>query len=166
MAAIRNSLALMRRLRWTEFQLLMIPALLSIIGMVMVILVPTSTATSKTVGSITWHWPDLWMSFLFIALLAGVHIWLNITQPGADQVLLPVVATLTSLGLIMIQRLELSLVRTYGEENAGIANKQVLWIAVGMVVLWLTLLGARDLRWLRRYKYTFALIGLALVAIT
>jgi cell division protein FtsW (lipid II flippase) len=82
-------------------------------------------------------------------------------------VILPVVAALTGLGLIMIQRLELSLVRTYPDFGyEGIANKQVLWIAVGLVALWVTLIAARDLRWLRRYKYTFALLGLALVAAT
>jgi cell division protein FtsW (lipid II flippase) len=166
MAAIQNTFSRIRRLRWTEFQLLIIPAVLSILGMLLVILIPTSIATNKTAGDIVWHWPDLWMSFLFIALLAGIHLWLNITAPDADQVLLPVVATLTGLGLIMIQRLELSLVPTYGEVYRGVANKQVLWIAAGLVVLWLTLIVSRDLRWLRRYKYTFALLGLALVAAT
>lgn len=166
MAVIQNTFSMIRRLRWTEFQLLVVPAVLSILGMIMVILVPTSIATNKTAGDIVWHWPDLWMSFLFIALLAGIHLWLNITAPDADQVLLPVVATLTGLGLIMVQRLELSLVPTYGDAFKGIANKQVLWIAVGLVVLWLTLIVSRDLRWLRRYKYTFALLGLALVAAT
>src|SRR3954471_11475735 len=116
MAVIRTSFDHIRRLRWTEFQLLLIPAALSLLGMLMVILVPSGpiyTAAGGTLGGITWHWPDLWMSFLFIALLLGVHLWLNFTQPQADQILLPVVAALTGLGLIMIERLEPSLVRTY-----------------------------------------------------
>ena len=163
---MRATLTLFRRLRWTELQLLVVPAVLSLLGMLMVILVPTYGGTAQTAGAIVWHWPDLWMSFLFIALLLGIHIWLTATQPAADQVLLPVVAALTGLGLIMIQRLELSLVKTYGDSYAGIANRQVLWIAVGMAVLWLTLVLGRDLRWLRRYKYTFALLALALVAVT
>ena len=48
--------------------------------------------------------------------------------------------------MIMIWRLQLSLVRTLGEGYAGIASKQMLWIALGFGVLWLTLLGGRDLR--------------------
>src|SRR5438552_4244784 len=97
-AVPRSLWAAIRRLRWTEFRLLLIPSLLSIIGMLMVILVPT--------GTIQWQWNDIWMSFLFTGLLYGSHVWLNIARPRADQVLLPMVATVTALGLVMIQRLE------------------------------------------------------------
>src|SRR5205823_12583230 len=86
-----------RRLRWTEFRLLLVPSLVSVVGMLMVILVPT--------GKVQWKWTDIWMSFVFIGLLYGIHVWLNITRPRADQVLLPVVAVLMALGLVMIQRL-------------------------------------------------------------
>jgi len=170
MAIIRTTFDRIRRLRWTEFQLLIIPAILSILGMLIVILVPSVpifTAATTPAGAVSWGWADLWMSLLFVALLLGIHLWLNFTQPSADQILLPVVATLTVLGLIMIQRLEPSLIRTYPSFSyEGIANKQVLWIGVGLVALWGTLIAARDLRWLQRYKYTFALLGLALVAAT
>src|SRR4051794_5915718 len=79
-------IAQIRRLRWTEFRLLIIPSVLSIVGMLMVILVP--------VGRVQWQWTDIWMSFLFIGLLYGAHAWLNVTRPRADQILLPVVATI------------------------------------------------------------------------
>ncbi len=143
-----------RGLRWTEFRLLIIPSILSIVGMLMVILVPT--------GSVQWQWTDLWMSFLFIGLLYGAHVLLNVTRPRADQVLLPLVGTLVVLGLVMIQRLEPSLSNAF----RGIANKQVVWITVGMVALVVTVTFVRDLNLLRRYKYTFAIIGMALVAAT
>lgn len=146
--------ASVRRLRWTEFRLLLIPSVMSIVGMLMVILVP--------VGAAQWQWTDLWMSFLFVGLLYGMHIWLNITRPRADQVLLPLVGTILVLGLVMIQRLEPSL----SEAFRGIANKQVLWIGAGMVVMWGTVTFLRDLNFLRRYKYTFAILGIALVAVT
>src|SRR6266566_2312448 len=119
-------LAQVRRLRWTEFRLLIIPSLLSIVGMLMVILVP--------VGSVQWQWTDLWMSFLFIGLMYGTHAWLNVTRPRADQLLLPVVATIVVLGLVMIQRLEPSL----SDAFRGIANKQVLWITAGVLALVVT----------------------------
>ena len=139
--------------------MLIIPAVLSMMGMLMVILVPTHRhATDR--GRHAWNWTDLWMSFLFIALPGGHRtIWLNFTQPRRRPGLLPVVATLTGLGLIMIQRLQLSLVPTSATCYRGIANKQVLWIALGLVVLWADADRSRDLRWLRRYKYTFALLG-------
>lgn len=153
-SGIRGFWTSIRRYRWTEFRLLLIPALLSIIGMLMVILVP--------VGEVQWQWTDLWMSFLFIGLFFAVHFWLNFARPGADQVLLPIVATITVLGLVMIQRLEPSLLAGF----RGIANKQVIWITAGIVAMWFTMAVLRDLNWLRRYKYTFALGGIFLVAAT
>jgi cell division protein FtsW (lipid II flippase) len=143
-----------RRFRWTEFRLLLIPSVLSIVGMLMVILVPT--------GEAQWQWTDLWMSFLFIGLLYSVHAWLNITRPTTDQILLPVVGVIVVLGLVMIQRLEPSLSGAF----RGIANKQVVWITAGMFAMWVTVTFLRDLNWLRRYKYTFAIIGILLVAAT
>lgn len=149
-----NIWANIRRYRWTEFRLLLIPSILSIIGMLMVILVPT--------GAVQWQWTDLWMSFLFIGLIYGCHLWFNFASPNADQVLLPIVATLTVLGLVMIQRLEPSLSAAF----RGIANKQVVWITAGMIALWSMVALLRDLNWLRRYKYTFALGGIILVGAT
>lgn len=144
-------------LRWTEFRLLLIPSVLSIIGMLMVILVPT--------GAMQWQWKDLWMSFLFIGLTYGIHLYLNVAKPRADQVLLPIVATIMVLGLVMIERLEPALVAK-SLDFEGIARKQVIWIAAGMVAMWATVALVRDLNWLRRYKYTFAILGIGLVAAT
>ncbi len=146
-----------RGLRWTEFRLLLIPGMLSIVGMLLVILVPT--------GKMQWQWKDLWMSFLFIGLLFGIHLFLNIAKPHADQVLLPITATIMVLGLVMIERLEPALVER-SADFVGIARKQVIWIAVGLVAMWATVALLRDLNLLRRYKYTFALVGIGLVAAT
>ncbi|MGI8587679.1 MAG: FtsW/RodA/SpoVE family cell cycle protein [Chloroflexia bacterium] len=149
----------LRRWRWTEFQLLLVPAILSLVGMLIVIVVPTEKL------ALTWR--DLWMSFLFIGLLYATHFFLGATQRGADQVLLPVVGVITGLGMITIQRLQPSLVRTYptaGYED--VASKQMLWITLGFAALIATLVASRDLVWLRRYKYTWALLGTGLVAAT
>lgn len=153
----RGAWANIRGLRWTEFRLLLIPSALSIIGMLMVILVPRD--------EVRWQWTDLWMSLLFIGLLYGTHIWLNITRPKADQITLPLVAAIMALGLVTIQRLEPSLVAR-SPDFVGIANKQVIWITLGIVALVATITLVRDLNWLRKYKYTFALLGIGLVAAT
>src|SRR5436190_15902345 len=116
----------MRRLRWTEFRLLVIPALLSVVGILMVILVPT--------GAIQWQSIDIWMSFVFIELLYGIHIRLNITRPTADQVIFPIVCVVMALGLVMMQRLGPSLAAGSAAFK-GIANKQVVWIIIGMLAL-------------------------------
>ncbi|MDQ6693157.1 MAG: FtsW/RodA/SpoVE family cell cycle protein [Chloroflexota bacterium] len=153
----RSFWSVLRDLRWTEFRLLLIPSILSIVGMLMVILVPT--------GVVHWEARDLWMSFLFIGLIYGLHMWLNFTKPHADQVLLPIVATIMVVGLVMIQRLEPALVAN-SQDFVGIARKQVIWIGTGMVAMLLTVALVRDLNLLRKYKYTFALAGLGLVAAT
>jgi cell division protein FtsW (lipid II flippase) len=145
-------------MRWTEFRLLITPALLSLVGMLTVILVPT--------GQVQWQWGDLWMSFVFIGLLFGTHFWLNFTRPRADQVLLPIVALLMAIGLVMIQRLEPALVARISSDFEGIAKKQVVWLALGVAALWVTVTFVRDLNLLRKYKYTFAFLGIALVAAT
>ena len=147
-----------RRWRWTEFWLLLIPSILSIIGMLIVIVVQS--------GAVQWQWTDLWMSFLFIGLFYGTHLVLNLTRPGADQVLLPLVASVTVLGLVMVQRLEPALVENLNVGFKGIANKQVIWISAGILALLVTVFAIRDLNILRKYKYTFALLGIALVAAT
>ncbi|HUS17544.1 MAG TPA: FtsW/RodA/SpoVE family cell cycle protein [Chloroflexia bacterium] len=158
MNALKRAFAAIRRWRWTEFQLLIVPAILSLVGMLIVIVVPT--------GNLSFTWRDLWMSLLFVGLLVATHLVLGAMSRGADQILLPAVAIITALGLIMIQRLQLSLVRTLGEGYEGIAAKQMLWITLGFAILVATLFVSRDLVWLRRYKYTWALLGTALVAAT
>jgi cell division protein FtsW (lipid II flippase) len=65
----------------------------------------------------------------------------------------------------MIQRLEPALAAR-SDDFKGIANKQVQWIALGTVAMWFTVTFVRDLNLLRRYKYTFAFLGIALVAAT
>jgi cell division protein FtsW (lipid II flippase) len=155
-----NALSRFRRWRWTEFWLLLIPSILSIVGMLIVIVVRPEAE------GVQWEWKDLWMSFLFISLFYGTHVCLNLTRPGADQVLLPLVSSVTMLGLVMVQRLEPALVTNVSDGFKGIANKQVVWIAAGIVALLITVFVLRDLNILRKYKYTFALLGIALVAAT
>lgn len=153
-ASPRRLWATIRRLRWTEFRLLVAPSLVSIVGMLTVLLVQT--------GQTQWQWSDIGTSFVFIGLLYGIHTWLNVTKSHADQVLLPLVAVLMAIGLVTIQRLEPSL----GSELEGIARKQVIWMVVGVAAMWATVTLVRDLGWLRRYKYTFAFLGIGLVAAT
>ncbi len=151
-------LSRMRALRWIEIQLLVVPSLISLLGLAMVLLAPLNAF------SLTWR--DLWTSIVFIALLFAVNIWLTISRPDADQVIFPVVAMLTALGLTMSQRLQPSLSSVNQAQNY-LANKQVLWIGLGLLVLLLTLSPIfQSLAWLRRYKYTWAILGIALLAAT
>lgn len=147
---------MLRSLRLTELQLLLAPAALMLLGTLIVILVP--------LGTVSWTWRDLWMALVFIGLVLAIHVWFNYRERQADQVLLPLVTILAAMGLILIQRLEPSLARL-GKAYVGIANKQLLWVALGLVVMWATASFVRT-RWLRYYKYTWAVLGMGLVMAT
>lgn len=147
---------MLRALRLTELQLLFAPVALMLLGTLLVILVP--------LGTLTWTWRDLWMALVFIGLVLGIHVWFNYRERQSDQLLLPLVATLSALGLILIQRLEPSLARI-GKVYIGIASKQLLWVALGLVVMWAAASFVRT-HWLRYYKYTWAVLGILLVMAT
>src|SRR3954469_14484083 len=138
-----------KNLRLTEFQLLIVPALLPVVGMLMVILVPRQ--------QVNWDAKDLWMTFVFFGLLIAAHLTLTFTLPRSDQMILPLVSSLTAFGLIMSQRLE-------SVKTGNIASRQVLWIALSYVVFIGVIIGLRNVMLFKRYKYTFLVVGLGLTA--
>jgi cell division protein FtsW (lipid II flippase) len=156
LASLRNPQSLLRRLRFTELQLLLVPSALMLLGTLIVILVPQ--------GTMSWTWRDIWMALVFIGLLVATHIWLNYRGRRSDQLLIPVIASLSALGLILIQRLEPSLVRISSFYH-GIANKQLVWVILGFVVMW-AVVAFLQMRWLRQYKYTWVILGFLLVMTT
>ena len=145
------------RYRWTEMFLLLLPVAFLLLGTVELLLVQSqpsivNRATLPTLAALA---PTLGL----IAALAGTHILLCFLAPDADQTLLPIVGTLASLGVLMATRLGPFL----GQPDLG--AKQLGWVIVGLVACVLTVRLTRSLRWLRLYKYTWALLGLGLVAV-
>ncbi len=138
-----------KNLRLTEIQLLVVPALLALVGMLTVILVPRK--------QVSWEAKDLWMPLVFIGLLLMTHLLLTRFLPRSDQLILPLVSCLTAFGLIMVNRLQ-------SEQTGQIASRQVLWIGLGYLVFVVTALGLRNPMLMKRYKYTFLIAGLALTA--
>ncbi len=126
------------RFRWTESQLLIIPVLLLAVGLLTVVLVPR--------GDADFTWRDLWLALAFGALLGTISLGFSVADFRGDQLLLPLVAALAGLGLL--------------------AARQVAYLAVGLVVLWYTAVRFRHLHLLRRYKYTLAVVGVALMLAT
>lgn len=92
---------------------------------------------------------------IFGLVLVLVHLVLSTWLGSADQGLLPIVATLTALGLIAVDRLEPSL-----------ASRQALWVLIGAGALVAVALGLPSAEWLGRYRYTWLAAGLALLAAT
>jgi cell division protein FtsW (lipid II flippase) len=146
--------------RLTEIRLLIPPALLAIVGMLMIFLVPT--------GAVEWSWSDIWVSLVFAAAVLGMSLTFGIRGFRGDQVVLPITATLAVIGILMIQRLHPDLT-ALDEGYATLAQRQLLFLVVGLAVLWLIVMLAGPLNvinWLKRYKYTWLIVSLGLQAAT
>lgn len=106
------------------------------------------------------------VSYGAVPLVLGLaaHLVIRRFAPYADPLLLPLVVFLNGLGLVMIHRIDLGLrvqAQEAGQEfSGGSAGAQVVWTAIGLVVLLTVLLVVRDHRVLQRYAYTLALVGL------
>jgi len=87
---------------------------------------------------------------------AGAATWMvRHTLPRHDPLLLPIVYFLSGWGLLLIWRLA----PTFG-------LRQTAWLGVGTLALIGVVALPGDLRWLRRYRYTWLAAGLALTALT
>ncbi len=91
---------------------------------------------------------------LIAALLFGAHVAVRRLAPEADGLILPLVAVLNGIGYVFIVRLD-----------PDLARLQATWTAVGIVAFVATLAFVRRSRDLERYRYTFLLGGLALLAL-
>ena len=143
-----------RRLRLVELELLLIPALLIFGGLILVVLVDR--------GDLVINPYDLYTPIAFSAALLLVHLFFTFTRFRGDQVVFPVVAILTAIGLVMIQRFDASPGTRPGELN-GTAVRQTIWLFLGMAVMLFTVAKFDMVFRLRRYKYTFAVLGLLLM---
>jgi cell division protein FtsW (lipid II flippase) len=95
-----------------------------------------------------WDMADFAEIVVFAVVLLGLHVALSWRLGHADQILLPVVATLSALGLVAVSRLEPSL-----------GPRQAVWVILGAVALLVTALGLPRVEWLGRYRYTWLVLG-------
>jgi cell division protein FtsW (lipid II flippase) len=145
--------------RWTEMYLLLLPAGFLVLGLVQLLLIRASPqiVSQKTLPPLDALTPALGL----IAALAGAHLLLCIIAPDADQTLLPIVGTLSSIGVLMSMRLGPAL----PTPDTVLGTKQLVWVIIGLAACVGTVYATSNLRWLRLYKYTWAVAGLALVVI-
>ncbi len=146
--------------RLIEFNLLLPPILLAILGMLMIFLVPT--------GRVEWSWGDIWVSLAFAAMVLGISVTFGLRGFRGDQVVLPITATLSVIGLLMMQRLHPDLT-AIDSGYAMLAQRQLLYLAAGLIILWMIVVLAGPLKvvdWLKKYKYSWLLVSLALQAAT
>ncbi len=86
---------------------------------------------------------------------AAVHVLLDRFLPERDPLLLPIAALLSGWGLVEVARLA-----------PAFLQRQTLWLPVCLGGLLAVTAAPRDLRWLRRYRYTWLFGGLLLLAAT
>ena len=90
----------------------------------------------------------------FLALAVLLHLFLVAIGSRGDQLLVPLALGLTAIGLVLVQRLA----------PAQLVVQQFTWSVVAAAVFVAAMLVPRDLTLLSRYKYTWALLGLVLLA--
>lgn len=100
-------------------------------------------------------WTSLWPVGVWAGCAVVGHAVLNRRLPRRDPLLFPLAMFLTGWGLNLVDRL----VPSY-------ADRQTLWLVVGVAALLAVSFLPRDLRWLSRYRYTWLIGGLALLGIT
>lgn len=89
---------------------------------------------------------------LFVSFFLLAHIAMRIFLPQADNILLPLTAFLTQLGLIMIFRLKPHLLTV-----------QLLWLGLGLLAMLASIVFLRNYGELENFKYISALLGLGLL---
>ncbi|HEY5317600.1 MAG TPA: FtsW/RodA/SpoVE family cell cycle protein [Solirubrobacteraceae bacterium] len=89
---------------------------------------------------------------VFLGLCLVGHVVIRATLPYADPYMFPLVALLSSFGIVMIYRID-----------PTDARQQAQWFVLGLVLFAATIIAFRDYRKLERYRYTIAVISLLLL---
>jgi cell division protein FtsW (lipid II flippase) len=147
------------RITWRGAELrLMLPILL---------LVPLGFAITNIALTGSLEGGPLQLALIYIGMLVGAHLLLVAFGHKGDQLILPAVGAMGGIGLIMLNRLPQDLAGTSGFGiDLGMAATQLLWFGVGMVAMLAIAIGLRDDGILRHYKYSWAAIGILLLAAT
>lgn len=146
--------------RLTEFNLLIITALITLVGSLTIFLVDK--------GTVEWTWRDVSVGIAAAAAMLLVNITFSLRGFRGDQVLFPITATLAMLGMIIIQRLSPDLI-AIGALEFSLSSRHLLYLAIGLLGMWLVVMLSGPIRlveWLPRYKYLWLIGTLALQAVT
>ena len=132
-----------------------------------IVLVPLGFAVTHIALSGMFEPGPMELAIGYVAIIVGAHFLLVAFGHRGDQLLLPAVGAMGAVGIVMLNRLPQDLAGTsaLGIE-LGMAATQLLWFAVGMVAMVAVAVGLRDDGILRHYKYSWAAIGILLLAAT
>ena len=126
------------RARFTELSLLVWVAAFAVTGFVAVLATETSSfsPTAAVVPAV------------FLTLMLALHVFLVGIRFRGDQILMPIAAGLTAIGLILVQRLA-----------SDLLLQQLSWSIIAAGAFAATILVPRDLTALARFKWTWAILG-------
>jgi cell division protein FtsW (lipid II flippase) len=145
------------RPRWLELRLL---------GLVAVALAMGSLSLGATLNGKLGLYDPQGLAIYLVALFAA-HAAQVLAGRRTDQVLLPTVALLGGISLLLMQRLPQDLVsQTFFGTQFGLAQVQLIWLLLGLALATTLAIVVRSDSWLRRYKYTWAAVGVGLLLLT
>ena len=165
---------LRRYIRVDEVLLLLLVLLLYAIGYVQLTFTTGSTDLVPTArGILQILWPSMAPLICFLVLSVLMHRW----QPKCDQLLLPLTAFFSGMGLLFTARLAPSLATLYPDTYPDIDIRQALWITLGIAVYGAIVLVPWDAILVRRtrmtlidhlahYRYGWLSLGLVLILAT
>jgi cell division protein FtsW (lipid II flippase) len=133
----------------------------------LVILVPLGFALAHIVAVNRLDPGPLGLAIAYVGLVIAAHLALAALGHRGDQLLLPLAATIGGVGLVMLNRLPQGLagMNVLGLQ-LGMAETQLIWFAISLAAMVAIAVFFRDDGILRHYKYTWAVVGAALLAIT
>lgn len=104
------------------------------------------------------EFPMQYAGMLALAVVLFLVLWGLIVrfQPYASQSILPCVLLLTATGVTMIARIDQS-------EGWAVAQRQLIWLCIAIVLSALLIIFLKDYRVLRRFSYVSMVVGLVLL---
>ena len=104
------------------------------------------------------EFPMQYAGMLALAVVLFLVLWGLIVrfQPYASQSILPCVLLLTATGVTMIARIDQS-------EGWAVAQRQLVWLCIAIVLSALLIIFLKDYRVLRRFSYVSMVVGLVLL---
>jgi cell division protein FtsW (lipid II flippase) len=152
------------RPRWREARLLAIVAAAIVVGSVSLELARRGDDAPPGLG---FSPAEPFHLIVYLGVLAAAHLAQVLTGRRTDQVLLPAVGLLGGISLLLMERLPQRLVvQRFGGAELGLADVQLIWLVLSVVLATTLAIVVRSDRWLRLYKYTWAAAGVGLLLLT
>ena len=142
------------RPRWTEARLLALVALALVVGSISLNLTVTGEFAPYDVAGLA----------IYLGALAIAHLAQVVAGRRSDHILLPTMGMLGGISLLLMERLPQDLVTNeIAGRTLGLGQVQLLWLVLGIAIATTVGIVVRSDTWLRRYKYTWAAAGIALL---